>query len=408
MSTLSVDRSHLTEDDLTTLAQNTNITHLAFGSKARIIHDTMNSKLNAQLDVYQNNVDLAFLRGATGIFLDYFGEVFNVERELAQQAEVSDTEQNIMFYTQEASFGAINNGNDIILPSGTNIFSSADATDPSRVTYTTTQQYILPAAQNQVFVSANSNGFGQDQNVGENSLNYTDFTNYADILNQSLLVTNSVSIAYGSDATTDDNYRFLIKQQAVSGEAANFTAINTALLQIPGVANVSRILYTRGIGTADWIIQATTPTISTDLLNLCQTAITENVADGLDHQALAPTTIGLQLFLSITYVGSLQDSVKTQINNQLISNITNYVNNIGVGNPLVIDQLLKVVLNSSPQIKSIGTFVAPFDQIVIYKRSPISDTRLKRTLVGDYTAAGYERVIMEPTLTQPITITELN
>ena len=409
MSTLTVDRSHLTEQDLTTLAQNTNITHLAFGSKARIVHDTVNAKLNAQLDVFQSNVDLGFLRGAVGQFLDFFGEVFNTQRQLAQQAQISDTEGNINFYTLQPSFGSINNGNDIILPVGTNIFSTPDASDPSRVTYTTTKVYTLPAAQNQMFISANSQTYGQNANVGENSLNFTDFTNYADILNQSLLVTNSTSIAYGSDATTDDNYRYLIKQQAVAGEKANFTAIQTALLQIPGVSDVKRILYTRGIGTADWIIRSTTPTISATLLTLCQAAIDLNKSDGLDHQAVAPTLIGLQLYISITYVGSLQSTIKTQIKNQLTTNITNYVNNLDIGDALVLDELLKIVLTSSAQIQSIGfSFSQPFDQTIIYKRSQISNSRLKRKLIGDYKTAGYERVVLEPTLNLPITLTDLN
>jgi hypothetical protein len=407
MATLSLDRSHLTEESLVKLAENTNLTHLAFGSKARVLHDILNDKLDQQLILFEDNIDKGFLRGAEGSLLDFFAEVYDLERPQDERAFVSNEEKNFNWFTLEANFGAINNGEDILIPKGRRVFNSPELEDDT-VVYVTTQDIALPANETRVFFAARSVSLGEEVNVGENTMNFHDFTGYADALNDSLLVSNSSSIAYGQNELDDESFRFLIKQQPLAAEKANFTAIDTALRQIPGIASVTRLLYRRGIGTSDWIIKAVTPTVPATPLQLAQDTIDQTKSDGLDHLALAPDTIGLQLFFTLTYKERLEDADKTRIKSNVRRSLIDYVNSLDIGQKLILDQLVHVILNSSEQIASVGTPEQKFDKIVIFKRSEITNSKTKKVLLGDFTAEEEERVIIEPEVENPISIFDAN
>lgn len=406
MANLTIDRSHLTEEALVRLADNTNLTHLAFGSKARVMYDILADKLSKQLDAFENNIDKAFLRGSEGYLLDYFAEVYGLQRPQAQRAHVSSEEQNFKFYTLEPNFGAINNGEDILVLKGTRIFNTEESL--GRINYITIEDVVLPADESEFYFSARSEDFGNDVNVGENTLNLHNFSAYADSLNETLFVTNSASITYGQPELDDESFKFLIKQQPLASEKANFSAIETQIRQVPGVADFNRILYSRGIGTADWIIKSITPTTPSALVSLVQDAIDSVKSDGLDHVAFAPSAVGLQMFFTLTYKGRLEDTEKSKIKIAVRRNLSNYVNSLDIGQKLVLDQLINIILNSSERIESIGTPDKKFDKLVLFKYSEITSSRLKKILLSDYQATERERVIIEPGVESPISIFDNN
>jgi hypothetical protein len=406
MALIILDRSHLAEESLSQVAQNTNLTHFAFGSKARLVHDVTNVKLSQQLDIFESNIDRAFLSGASGRLLDYIGELAGIERPKAQSANVSSEEKNFNFFTYDGTFGDINNSNDISIPQGTRVSNSLDSS--SRVYYRTTEDILLPASENRFFFSARSEEQGADSNVGEHSLNTHNFTNYADILNNSLLVTNSSSISYGKDELDDESYRFLIQQQSLTNAKANFIAIDSSLRLIPGISDVKRVLYKRGIATADWIIKAVTPTIPDTLIQSAQKSIDETKADSLDHRAVAPDTIDLQLTISLTYKERFTSAEKNKIKTSVRKSLISYVNNLDIGQKLILDQLVKVILNSSDKIESVGTVSKKIDKLIIYKHSFITGSKIKKTLLADYNTTSYERVIIDPNTESPVTIFDNN
>jgi len=401
-----IDKSYL-DSDIDKIVQNTNITNFSAASKAKLIFDIVNDKFLAQVNTFENNINIPFLRNAPGAFLDYIGEIFGVERPKATRVTTQSEDKIFYFHTLETNFGVINNGRDIVIPAGTKIMNTTSDTS-NRIIYLTTETTILPRNQNKVYFAAQSDSYGENANAGENTLIYHDFTNYSDYLNDSLMCANETSITYGSDEMTDDNYRFFISKQQQIQEAANFTALEAKLRLIPGISDVKRILYRRGIGTADWIIKSITPTVSGQLLDLAQSVLDSYESDGLDHLAITPVNIGVQLFISITYTKRLESKEKEQIKTDVIRNLTNQINSLDIGQSLIVDQLIKTILNSSDKIQSIGTPIKPIDRIILYKRSDISDSRLKRTLLSDYTANEYDRVIVEPTIDNPISIVDKN
>lgn len=410
MAYLDLQTDFITEQTLEQLAQRTNINFLSPGSKVRLTLDIINDKLGIQADQFDINTGQSFIRNASGVLLDFIGEIFGVPRYVSRKSEISKEEKNFYFYTLENNFGDINLNQDVIIPAGTVRIYNTDDSTIQKITYINTTQIVLPAGEQRVYFSAESEGFGAEYNAGANSLSRHNFKGYADSVNQSLLVTNSAAITYGENEESDENYRFRIQQQAIAGEAANFSAIRLALLGTPGISDVVRIKYPRGIGTADWLIKAVTPDVPQRLIDIAQEAISETQAEGLENLAKSPVIIGLQLIFSLTYRTQLEDNIKTQIKAEVRKNIINYVNNLGIGEKLIIDQLKKIILNSDNRIESIGAedTSADFSKINIYKRSPVSESVVRRTILDTYRTKPNERVIIEPSIASPIVITDNN
>lgn len=410
MAFLNLNTEYITEETLKELSNKTNITYLSPGAKARLLLDIMNDKLGLQAEQFDANVGRAFIRNATGKLLDFIGEIYGVQRKLKKKAEISKEEKNFFFYTYENNFGEINNFQDIVIPPNTvKIFNTLDP-DATQIVYTNTELIVLPSTESRVYFSAESRDFGTGSNVGSGTMNFHNFTGYADAISKTLLVSNTSSITYGEDDESDENYRFRIQQQTIAGEAGNYSAIRLNLLSVAGISDVVRIKYPRGIGTADWLIKAVTPEVPQRLIDLAQEAINQKQSEGLENVARAPVTIGLQLEFSLTYRGRLEDQIKELIKTSVKRKVIEYVNSLDIGEELVIDQIVKVILNSDERILSIGEpgSTSNFERITLYKRSPISDSKVKRTIIDNYKTKYNERVIIEPSIIDALIVTDNN
>ena len=410
MGYLDLTTSFISEQSLQQLAENSNINFLSPGGKARALLDIVNDKLGLQASQFDLNTGKAFIRNAEGLLLDYIGEIFGIQRRVPIRADVTAAENNFYFYTLESNFGAINLGADIAIPRGALRVYNTEDPNAQRISYINTEDILLPAGEDRVYFGAEALDTGAGANVGANSLVFHNYNNYADAINRSLLVSNNSSITYGEEVESDANFRFRIQQQAIAGEAANFSAIRLALLSVPGVSDVVRIRYPRGIGTADWLIKAVTPEVPQSLVDTCQVVIDEVQAEGTESLAKAPVTIGLELGFSITYRTVLDENAKTQVKNEIIRNVTTYVNSLAIAEKPVIDQIKKTILNTDNRIESLGDpdSTQDFRRVNIYKRSATSDSVVRRAIIGDYNTKSNERVIIEPTIATPIAITDNN
>ena len=73
------------------------------------------------------NIAQSLLPFATDTSLDLIGEIFGVPRLNQQTASVDISEQNFSWYVRHGSFGSINSGKDIVIPSGVRIYTAAQS-----------------------------------------------------------------------------------------------------------------------------------------------------------------------------------------------------------------------------------------------------------------------------------------
>jgi uncharacterized phage protein gp47/JayE len=410
MQYLDLNTQVIVDDALQRLNEYTNLTFLSPGSKARLLVEVLGEEIGREAEEFDRNTGAALIRGASGVLLDYIGEIYGLPRLQEEKAEVFSQEENFSFYTLEPNFGELNNGDDIIIGVGAVSLFNTNTVSPEQVVYKNTEEIVLSKNENRVFFGAEAAGAGENSNIGAASLVFHDFSNYTDSLSNTLLTSNSQSIVYGRDQESDENYRYRIQKEKISAEAGNETAIRLNILLVPGVSNIVRIPYSRGIGTTDWLIKSTSTLVSGQLVDTVQQSIDQKQSSGTSNIAKSPNIIGLEVKFPITYKTSLEDSDKEKIKAEVRKNVSDYVNNLEIGESLIVDQVVKVVLNSSDEIESMGdpNSSENFSSIFIYKRSGLSTSVIRKSLTSDYRTKQYERVILEPGVQTPIVIRDNN
>ena len=153
----------------------------------------------------------------------------------------------------------------------------------------------LPAAQSSMSFGATALYSGSAGNAAAGVFSLSNFTNYTESTYGSLLVTNHYGIVGGSDAETDDNYRYRIQLKLQGQNGANEAALRFQILMIPGIQDV---VFAAAAGTFTCYVYGIASDGSAALLQNVQTAIDNTVAFPLTGSA------GISLTTTITLTAS--------------------------------------------------------------------------------------------------------
>jgi uncharacterized phage protein gp47/JayE len=375
--------------------QATGITQTAPGGKARAFADIVASEMSTLEANAFGNLSQALLPYATGTSLDFIGAIYGVTRIPASNSAVSSTDGTLTFYVQSGTFGSINNGNDIIVPAGTLVFSNGN----NLVSYATMFQTTLPAASNSQTFTATAVQVGSGGNAPANSIINTNFIGYAQASYGTLLVTNSFGIVSGRDVEDDLSYAYRIQLALKTVGGSSESDLTVQLLTVPGVQNVD---FEELPGTFNVFIFTISSSPSDYVIQLAQSVIDNLTAFPIKGTAIAPDLVGISLVTTLKLIPALTEAQSTIIANA-ISAATNYINNVGINGTIIINEIASILLSSDTNILDIGLPNQPLLQIFIW-RSREDGTRYSRNLVQDYTLATGERLVVE-NITNPINLT---
>lgn len=392
-------------DAILDLTTNSRINRISPGAKARAILEVTSRNINQAYKTFDINLARAFLSGATGTFIDLIGELMGVPRLGSATSHTSASAQVLKFYVDTGTFGDLNGGSAITIPAGTLISTTANS---GGVVYKMTTGVTLNISGTEKFIAVEALSPGENSNVGTGSLKFHNFTNYLDSSNNTLRVINISGIFNGANTETDVNYKYRISKSALASEAANQTAVLLAALSVPGVANV--ILQNRysGIGTYKVLIKSITPSVSLALLDNVQATIESVSSLGLRPLADRPNETGMAFTIAITYQNGTSEEEKTSIESQIRTSVSDYVNGLDIGEEFIVNEMIERVLSVSPSIRDIGTPTKPFDSMAIYKETRLRDNKIRQELLANYSPIAIERIIMEPSLQEPITLIRNN
>lgn len=104
--------------------QQTGISNTSPGGKARAFCDIVGDQLGILDANKANDIAQALLPYAAGANLDLLGQIYGVIRLAATDASADAGDNSFQFYVQSGTFGAINNGQPIVIPSGTLIYTA--------------------------------------------------------------------------------------------------------------------------------------------------------------------------------------------------------------------------------------------------------------------------------------------
>lgn len=377
--------------------QGTGLTQLNPGGKGRAFADAVGDQLGGlELRSYAA-IGQALLPFATSDNLDFLGEIYGVSRLDGQTASSNVSDGNFTFYVLSGTFGAINSGRDITIPAGTVLSTGL----VSSVIYTTDTSVLLPSASSSVSFSATCSADGSSGNMSAASLTSHNFQGYTDFRYGSLLVTNNFGIVSGSDAELDDNYRYRISLKLSSKNGAAEADLRLAILQVPGIQDM---VFIRQAGTYICYIYAVSPLVSNGTMQMVQTQMNGATAWPIVGRAVQPDLIGISLATTLTFTsGATSSQQQTAISNAVAA-AENYISNLTTGQTLVINQVADQILSADKNILTIGQPNHPLKGIYIW-RGRENGSRYSRFLVADYQPAVGERIIVESSISNPISLT---
>lgn len=389
------------------LLHETSLSRSSPGSKARALAQAVSKKMGGMYQTFDANFAKSFLSGATGKYLDYLGSMMGVPRLGETSASISRSQRVIKFHVETGTFGSINSGSSILITAGTLIGTDTAGTG---ITYRVPYAVYLPSDQSEYYVSAEATIPGSASNVGAGRLIYHNFLNYTDVLNDTLKVTNEVDITAGSEIETDINYRYRISKQTLAGETANRTAVRLAALKVPGVADVREIPYFHGIGTFDLLIKSISPSVPDGLVDAVFEAVSKVTAWGNIPYVRGPEEIGMSFKFELTLKKRVTSDEQTSMKKAIINNLRLYVNNLDIGESFIVNEAVQRVMETSDNIKTLGTAGKPFKKMYVHIPSQLQDNKIRKTLKGDFDPEPDEKLLIENTYatTTPIMITITN
>lgn len=374
----------------------TGITNTTPGSKARALADIIADRMG-DLETRQFiSASQNLLPFATGDALDALGDIYAVPRISSQDASSPSSDSNFEFFVQSGTFGDINNGNNIVVPAGTRIFTDS----ASGAIYTSDVQITLPAAASAISFSASSLRIGSAGNAPSGIFTRHNFTNYAQSSFGTLLVTNNFGIIAGRDAEDDESYRFRIRLKLQSTGGAGEVDIRAVVLQIPGIQD---IVFKPLAGTYLVYVYGISPSVPPSLLRLVQVAIDSKTAYPLTGTATVPDLIGISLATSLHLKSGLSTLDQSAVVAAAQQAASGYINNLSVGQEVVINRIADLIMSSDSRILDIGDPDKPLEEIFIW-RSRLDGTRFSRFLINNYSPVIGERIIVEA-LSNPINLT---
>ena len=146
---------------------------------------------------------------------------------------------------------------------------------------------------------------------------------------------------------TDNDLKYRITNNLRSKENCNETAIRLGCLNVNNVADIKLIKYPYGIGSFQVYVIVQDDTNASQALSDVQDILNRTMAAGIRAEALLPNEIVVDMQLDITLNKSSNTMDFTTISKTVETNIRNYLLNLDMGQQLIYNRLIQVIMDSS-------------------------------------------------------------
>jgi hypothetical protein len=312
---------------ISSVQKNVGLSNIVPGTKSyQLLQSVAYEQLQVENVLEQDTIDNSLLNSSGDKLVNIGDGFFGIEKRMSISTEVSDVMESLQFYVKNGTFGDINSGNDIVIPSGTILEGTMP--DGSLVRLATTNQQRLLKNSLSIFISAKLIQ-GPTDIIPLNTITNHHFTNYTQSGLSTLLVTNSRLVSTGRPDESDDNYRFRVINGLRSFAKTNTAGIFDAATDVPGVSYVQIDPSHNGGGTFAVYVQSIDPITPDSTIQAVTDAVSSSIGPWVNYQVLKPNYVGLQLDITVTtknpsqYVGdtgfitSIQNAISFYVNNFL-------------------------------------------------------------------------------------------
>jgi uncharacterized phage protein gp47/JayE len=154
----------------------------------------------------------------------------------------------------------------------------------------------------------------------------------------------------------DENYRYRISQKVNTAAKANKMAIRLGCLSVDGVRDIKMKRWVQGTGSFAVYVISEEGIVSDELLERVQKKIDEVQAYGNKGIAVKPNEIKLEMKVRITYSSDTTEVEKRNVALDARRNLRKYIQNLSIGEDLIINEAIERVMNTSNQIKNMNIY----------------------------------------------------
>lgn len=159
----------------------------------------------------------------------------------------------------------------------------------------------------------------------------------------------------------DNDYKYRISKQCLVLASSNETAIRLAVLSVDGVADVKLKPHGMGAGTFVVIIVVDNSIANSEsVLEKCKKQIANTVGYGIKFRIDTPTLTRVKLGFKLYLKDTVSDFDAQTIRYDVQQAIAEYINNLNIGEDIMIDQITQEIMNVSDDIishQNIGFYI---------------------------------------------------
>lgn len=351
------------------VTQRTGITDFDADSKTDtlisvFVDQVLNSRNETISAFYANQIGTA-----KGSQLDQIGQDMGLPRFSEVYAQANKRDQNLAFYVNSGSFGALNGGSDIVVPAGTEIYSDSNENDlGSQISYRTTSDTTLYAARSIAFLDVRATASGSGSNVGGGMLRNHNFTDY--LASSGLEVLNFFSILNGRPRENDRNYKFRLSRRYDTLISSNNSKLHLESLRVPGVLDTRIIRGYMGVGTVGVILVGPENQSNSNTLRGVQARLNELQGPSGRAIAVSAVAVSLDIQMVVKTTSALNGSQKRQLELNIRRGLRTYFRSQGIAGTVDLRaaaQELSAYVGGTIKLTSLSAPEQVFDTVYIRK-----------------------------------------
>lgn len=148
----------------------------------------------------------------------------------------------------------------------------------------------------------------------------------------------------------DTDYRARITNQVYVVAGANLTSIRVRALAADGVRDVRFKEYSHGAGSFSCFVLAENVQDQTGVTNRVRNIINEAKGYGVYADVRSPVMIPVGLMIKLVFKTGVGQAERDTIRHNAIAAIGTYVNGTDIGEPVIVNEIIQVIMDSNDKI----------------------------------------------------------
>jgi uncharacterized phage protein gp47/JayE len=329
---------------LSKLGDTTPLTAVGPGSIVRALTEVVVKELGDMYAIVDFNTSMSFLSTATGRALDMIGSLYNIPRKTLTEVAAIDQSIGAFYFYLDAPFG-----DDIVIPANVQISTDNTTFVGAQYNYFTTTTTTIKAGRTRAYASIRPALADSVYTAGANTLTVHNFPSPVGTFVRS---TNPKPIQAQAGYEGDNAYRTRIGKAVRTSAGGTAEALRFTALSIPGVRDARVRLANFGLGSFEVVITPESQAVAHTVL----------VQADLTMQAVRP--VGVRMFTKLPEYLPIEILATAVLKPGAITNrqdharrveigAVRYLNTLLAGQPLVYNQLIQAMMESSDLVTDV-------------------------------------------------------